>query len=129
MFSVPFTLMSDKIKTCLDSLGIKNIDFYPVRLLDMRNKKEIAGYWFANILGRFKCVDEANSDTKINVLGNLRLKSFRIDESKSMGAEMFRLDEEGILIIISERVYKALSGLDLQGVIVRNTKDYDGYGI
>ena len=129
MFSTPITVVSDKLKKAFDDCGVKNIDFYPVRLLDMKNQKPYTGYWFANILGRFSCLDESKSDVRRNALGNLKFKSFQIDDSKIMGADVFRLDERGRMIIISEKVYAALAELNLKGVMIKNTRDFDGYGI
>lgn len=129
MFSTPVTLMSSKMKACFDNLGIKNIDFYPAILIDTKNSKKIEGYWLVNVLGRFQCLDEENSDTSLDPLGYLEFESFCIDETKILGAEVFRLNENGRMIIIGERIYRALMELDLKGVVIKNTKEFDGYGI
>jgi len=129
MFSTPVTLMSSKMKGCFEKLGVRNVDFYPVILIDTKNNKKVKGYWLVNVLDRFQCLDEESSDTSLDPLGYLEFESFYIDETKIMGAEVFRLNENGRMIIISERIYRALMGLDLKGVVIKNTKEFDGYGI
>src|SRR5690606_26995011 len=118
MYSTPITLMSDVLKKGFDQCGITNIDFSPVTLSDAKNNRKINGYWFANVLGRFSCLDESKSDIRRNALGNLKFKSFCIDESKIMGAEVFSLDERARMIIINEWVYRSLCELNLKGVLI-----------
>src|SRR5690606_22376361 len=104
MFSTPVTLMSSKMKGCFEKLGVRNVDFYPVILIDTKNNKKVKGYWLVNVLDRFQCLDEESSDTSLDPLGYLEFESFYIDETKIMGAEVFRLNENGRMIIISERI-------------------------
>jgi len=98
-------------------------------LIDTKNNNRIEGYWLINVLGRFQCLDEENSDTSLDPLGYLEFESFNIDETKILGAEVFRLNESGRMIIVGERIYCALMELNLKGVVNKNTKEFDEYGI
>jgi len=128
VFNSLITLFSNKIKSCLDDCGIQNIDYYPVKIINQKTNKVNADYWLANICDRIECVDVANSDTSSSRRGRLKFKSFCIDESRTMGAEIFRLHEKGGLIIMDERLHSVLAEAGLQGVVLANTRDYDGYG-
>lgn len=129
MFSTPIPVVSNKIKDALDICNVKNIDFYPVTIKDAKNEKQITSYWLANILSRIRCLDENASDVRRNALGNLKFKSFQIEASKVSGVDVFRLDESARMIIIKENIYMALSTLELKGVVMKKTQDFDGYGI
>ena len=129
MFSTPITLVSEKIKKCLCDIGVANVEFYPVDIVSKEENRICEPYWYAHVIGRFSCLDVESSNVKINALGNFKFKSFVIDESKTMGAEVFRLGEKGRMIIINKRVYESLSARGLKGVVMENTKKFDGYGI
>ncbi|MDH5180197.1 MAG: hypothetical protein OEZ39_14070 [Gammaproteobacteria bacterium] len=130
VFNVLITLFSNKVKTRLDKCGIDNIDYYPVKLINAKNNRINSDYWFANICGRISCLDVENSDAEEDVFGTgYDFKSFCIDESRTMGAEIFRLHEDGTLIILHERIYSALAEVGLKGVVMKNTREYDGHGI
>jgi hypothetical protein len=129
IISSVITLYSNKVKTCLDNCGIDNIDYFPVNLMDTKTSTINKDYWFANICGRISCLDVANSDTKKSAAGRFKLKSFCIDETLTNGAEIFRLHERGRLVIIHERIQKELEKVGLNGVILENTRNYDGHGM
>ena len=123
------TLYSTKIKNCFDNCGIDNIDYYPVNIIDKKTNSVNTDYWFANICERIRCVDIEKSDTKKNAFGTLKFKSFSIDEAKTNGAALFRLDEKGTLVIIHERIHKAFIEIGTKGIIIENTKKFDGHGM
>ncbi|HED35681.1 MAG TPA: hypothetical protein ENJ08_15920 [Gammaproteobacteria bacterium] len=128
--SSPITLYSSTIKNCLDNCAIDSIHYYPVNISDPESGKTSHDYWLANICNRINCLDINNSDTEVDVFGTgLDFKSFCIDESRTAGAEIFRLDECARLVIINERIYSELSKADLKGIIMKNTRDYDGHGM
>ncbi len=130
VFNSLFTLFSNKVKKCLDACGIQNIQYFPVALMDAKSETINTDYWLANIIGRISCLDVEHSDVEEDVFGDgFDFKSFTIDEQRTMGAEIFRLHEDGSLIILSERVYTALADAGLKGVVLENTRNYDGYGI
>ncbi|WP_224372322.1 imm11 family protein [Hyalangium versicolor] len=122
-------LFSQRIKEALDAFGIDNIDYCPTRLLSESGKEDLNKYWLANILGAFACVDLEKSDAKPYPLGEglYKIGSFVINEQKTMGQALFRLAEKPRLIIINEALKERLEQLDLKGVRLRNTREYDGY--
>jgi len=129
VFNSLITLFSNKIKSCFDACGVDNIDYYPARIINRKTNEINTDYWFANICGRIECVDLDNSKTEEDVLGDIEFESFCIDELRTMGAEIFRLHEDGTLIIMNERLYSSLVETGLKGVVLENTRNYDGHGI
>jgi hypothetical protein len=57
------------------------------------------------------------------------LNSFCVDEARTFGAEVFRLYDDGTLSILHERIYQELGKANLQGVILKNTRESDGCAI
>ncbi len=128
MLTYLIPLFSEKLKHILNELHVSNIDYYPVELIDTDTRKIDRTYWLANIIGCIECVDIENSDATYDKLFKKHtFKSFLIDESKVRDASMFRLAEKQRLIIIDEALKASLDRAELQGVRVRNTRDYDGY--
>ncbi len=123
------TLYSNKVKQCLDNCGVDNVDYYPAKIIDPKSNAVNTDYWFANICGRISCIDVENSDTKLNAIGRLKFESFCIDEDKVNGAKIFRLHELGRLVIVNEDIYNELAKADLKGIILENTRNYDGHGM
>jgi hypothetical protein len=123
------TLYSNKVKQCLDNCGVDNVDFYPVKIIDPKSNTVNFDYWFANICGRISCIDVENSDTEVDPLGGLEFESFCIDEAKVNGARIFRLHEDGTLVIVNEVIFNELSKAGLKGTILENTRNYDGHGV
>ncbi len=123
------TLYSNKVKQCLDNCGIDNVDFYPVKIIDPKSNTVNSDYWFANICDRISCIDVENSDMELDPLGGLDFESFSVDETKVNGARIFRLHELGRLVIVNEDIYNELAKADLQGIILENTRNFDGHGM
>ncbi len=123
------TLYSTKVKQCLERCGVDNVDYYPVNIIDSKTNTINNDYWLAIISGRISCLDVENSDTEIDILGSLDFKSFCVDEAKVDGAKIFRLHELGRLVIVNEEISQELSEVGLKGVILENTRNFDGHGM
>lgn len=51
----PFLVVSDRMRGALDRAGVDNAQYYPATLQGELSKREDAGYWLANIVGRLCC--------------------------------------------------------------------------
>lgn len=121
------TLFSDELKNALNHYGVNNVDYFPVELLDQNSGEKEAGYWLANVIGRVACVDVAKSTMVPMPSGGRNLKSFYINAAATRGLPIFRLNENPVLLIISEALRNHLKGVGLAGVRMRRTQDYDGW--
>jgi hypothetical protein len=45
------------------------LNYYPVKIVDPKNKTVNSDYRFANIGGRISCIDIEQSDNTLNVIG------------------------------------------------------------
>ncbi len=85
-------------------------------------------YWLANIIGLMDCIDEEESIGEYDdYLEEYDWESLVIDPKKTDGAKIFRPHGEQMLIIIDETIKEAIESAGLEGIRLRNTRDYDGF--
>lgn len=123
------TLYSDELKEALASFGVDNIVYYAVGLHDQNTDTFEGGYWLANIIGLFDCVDMDKSQTKPWVSGiGYDFLSMVIDESKTNGAKIFRLKDDPTKVIIHEdlKLHLEASGA-VVGVKLIKTENYSDW--
>jgi len=118
-------LFSDKMKSALDSLGVENIDYYPVLIVDSETKEALAQYHLAIITKIVACIDLENSEFKKTASGTPVITKFSIDENKVAGERLFRFHNIPGLIIINEELQEALSHIEFVGVSFKHTKEYN----
>lgn len=121
-------LFSDRLKLLLDEHGVDNIQYHEVEIIDQETKNKIGiRYWLANIIGLFDCIDKDRSTGEYDeYLEQYDFESFVIDPLKTYGARIFRPFDERMLIIINETIKDAIVSAKMEGLRVRNTRDYDG---
>lgn len=122
-------LFSDRLKKKLDQLGVDNIQYHKVEMIDHDTKSQIeVEYWLANIVGLIDCVDREQSDCEYDsFLESYDLNSFVIDPLKVFGAKIFRIFDERSLIVIDESIKCAIDSESFEAIRLRNTRDYDGF--
>lgn len=118
-------LFSDKMKLALDQLGVTNIDYYPVHIIDSETKEVLAKYWLAIVIGIISCIDLDNSQFKESAVGRTVITKFSIDHSKTAGLNLFRFHNIPGLIIINEELKDKLSKIEFKGVSFKHTKEYN----
>lgn len=123
------TLYSDELKEALESQGVDNVLYYPVRLMDQNTEKTEGGYWLVNIIGLYDCVDMGKSKVKHWASGvNFHFESIVIDEKKTNGAKIFRLKDKPTAVVINEELKKFFDETDmLVGVELIKTEDYSDW--
>ncbi len=122
-------LFSGKLKTLLDQLGVDNIQYYEVEMIDQETEgKAGMKYWLANIIGLKDCIDEEESVGEYDdYLEEYDWEILVIDPQKTDGLKIFRLSDERMLIIIDETIKNAIESAGLEGIRLRNTRDFDGF--
>ena len=123
------TLYSDEMKEALEENNVDNVQFYPVLLRDQNDDTLEPGFWIANIIGLFDCIDMQKSKTKPWVTGiGFDFLSMVIDEKKTNGAKIFRLKEDPTKVIINQELKDYFDETDmLVGVELIKTEDYSDW--
>lgn len=120
--------ISSKFKSVLESVGIDNVDYYPVRIVNEVTGETSSDYFVANIVGIIPCMDMKNSKYK-NILAfpdKIRsIQELHIDYSKIDGDKLFRLAELKTAIIIAHESLKiAAEEAKLSGVTFSPAEGY-----
>lgn len=118
-------LFSNKMKSALDELGVDNIEYYPVDIIDAETKEVLAEYWLAIVVKIIACIDIDNSEFKQTVSGTWVINKFSIDHNKVADSNLFRFHNIPGLIIINETLKDALSQIEFEGVHFKHTKEYN----
>ena len=118
-------LFSEKMKSTLDQIGVTNIDYYPVQIIDSESKEVLAEYWLAIVRSIIACIDLEKSKFKQSNAGREVITKFSIDHNKTAGLNLFRFHNIPGLIIIDEALKDALSKVKFKGVSFKHTKDYN----
>ncbi|QSZ42617.1 hypothetical protein GJV85_11025 [Sulfurimonas aquatica] len=117
-------LFSEKMKSSLDELGINNIDYYPVDIVDWDTQEILAKYWLAIVKEIISCIDIDKSQVEKSSAGLSVVTQFSIDHSKTAGSRLFRFHNIPGLIIINEELKDKLSKVMFKGVSFLHTKEY-----
>ena len=128
-------LASNRLVTVLESAGFDNYQAIPATLINPNTNEIRDDYFLFNILGLIKATILADSDYDELMEGSvegieLPLVAFNkivIDSKKTNGADMFRLAEDPIDIVVSSEVVKALKankpeegwGIDIENLEVK----------
>lgn len=118
-------LFSAKMKFALDNLGVTNIDYYPVLIIDSETKEALAEYYLAIVTKIIACIDLDKSEFKQTASGTRVITKFSIDHSKTGEENLFRFHNIPGLMIINEDLKEALSKIDFEGVSFKHTKEYN----
>jgi len=118
-------LFSEKMKSALDELGVNNIDYYPVVIIDSETKEVLSEYWLAIVKDIIACIDLDNSQFGKTASGTSVITQFSIDHTKVADSKLFRFHNIPGLIIINEEVKDALSEIEFKGVSFKHTKEYN----
>jgi len=116
IFLIDIPLFSEKSLSALEEIDVNNFDTYNAEIHSPEGQI-FRNYKAVNIIGLVGCADLTRSDylpeTESPLMGFSRLI---IDERKIEGFDLFRLAENTLFILVSERVKKKLEELELVGV-------------
>ncbi|MDI7187132.1 hypothetical protein QMM42_13070 [Leptospira santarosai] len=114
-------LFSNKLKLVFDNLGINNIAYYPVELIDEQSNNTKAHYFLAIILDLIDCL---KSGVERSPAGRLILKNLVIDSTRVKNHRLFRLGEEPNLIIVDSYIKETIIATNLANVSLKKLTDY-----
>jgi hypothetical protein len=117
---LPCPAVSDAMRRVLDRAGVDNVQYLEASVAMEHCGDTLPSYWLANVVGTVACVEDHDPDT-----GTLD-DGFRIDPALARGAMLFRLAEDPRLLVVNERVAEALRAAELRGVVLQDTRDFDG---
>ena len=120
-------IMSRRLKDVFDSLGIDNIDYYPV-LLENITLGINYEYFAFKLIGKIAAVDLAKSEImtykNLQPIGDASVYSMAIDEGKARGLMIFRLAEDLSAIMVHDRVVDAIKTANIDTITFAEPKDY-----
>jgi len=117
-------LFSEKMKSSLDELGVDNIDYYPVVIVEWETKEVLANYWLAIVKDLIACIDLENSEISKNASGREIITKFAVDHTKTTGSNLFRFHHIPGLVIINDDLKEKLSKIEFTGVRFQHTNEY-----
>jgi hypothetical protein len=124
---------STRLKSLMEDLGIKGIQYLPLRIRRRDGAKEVDGYYIANYLIVIDCLDRERSVYQVWTKDNLlfwekrpyMLGTFRdvtkavIDSTKLSDAPIFRLWGWEIMVVVREDVKQAIEEAGITGCVFR----------
>jgi len=118
------------VRSVLDGLEIKNVEYLPVWLMDHKNAVSSKDYMIANVLGSLDVIDMENSDYEMGVIIEDQIDD--IDElvvdydSMPEDARIFRASKKLDLVFIRDDVKQAFEKAGLQGYLAHEADGWDG---
>ncbi len=108
LFVMPALLAQESLFEALLAIGIDSIDPYPALIRNTETREEWKDYLFLNIVGLVAGADLTKSDyaelgPDINVIDKVAIKAVSLPR-----APIFRLAEDRLKIIVSDRVHDHL---------------------
>lgn len=126
-------VMSPKLISCLSDLGVGNLQYFPIRLVDKKRGKTTDDYRLANVVGSIPCLDVDHSVVKrfptsdrYRVVEQFSLLEDRITPLPGTKAKplIFRLDEFKYHVLAHEAVKAACENAKITGIEFVPTSEY-----
>jgi hypothetical protein len=125
-------MVSARVREVLDSIGIGNIEYLPITILNHRGKAAPAKYFIANLLGTESAIDMKKSDVVAsNLDGEIAtINRLVLDrDSISPDAKLFRAATMKTLFFIREDALSALTDAGVNGLKSFDADGWDGLEI
>lgn len=119
-------LINAKVKRVFDALGISNIQYFPVNLIESNSAQENHDYCIANVVGKFACVDESESELEYYDDGDIEFidkLSLELDDETDYG-HIFRLAEFPPILVISDALKKGLESAAVTGFKIYKPEEF-----
>ena len=114
-------LMSQRLFKALNDLGVDNLVSYPVKIKNKGTGETFDNYLAVNVIGLVDAINIGASDIE----DEDTFHSTVIDENKTMGMLCFRLFHGPTLLMIRDDIANTLIGMNLKGVLIIKSEDYD----
>jgi hypothetical protein len=121
------TTFSARFRKALESAGVDNVDYYPVRVVNQVTGETRTDYFQANVVGSISCLDREASQIEENpyLPGLIQgINKMAVKEDNLHGELLFRLSEVSVILLAHERVKKAAEAAGLSGVVFPPAKGY-----
>jgi hypothetical protein len=122
-------IFSPRCKQVLETIGLDNLQFFPVTVRDHFSKKKFE-YWVCNVVGLVPCLDRTRAEVDWDKAGAriFMLKRLALDEAAisrfQAGApcqlKIFRLAESDRYVIVHADVKNAVLAAGLTGIEFRS---------
>ncbi|RKG95068.1 hypothetical protein D7V97_37875 [Corallococcus sp. CA053C] len=130
--SVPNTLglyiVSEKLRSILESASGARFEFLPVKLRNHKRKLLSEPYFVANLLDVVACVDREHSEFRMNQLITHEIRRFKrlvLDTSKlGPDTKVFRLEERPDMFIIREDLAHTIIEAGCTGMVFMPMEDF-----
>jgi hypothetical protein len=119
-------LMSARLKEAIESVGIDNINFFPVTLRNPATERTYE-YFAFNLIGLVAAADLAKSQIASHdgdFMGDSQIHNLVLDESKAHGLLMFRLKEKYSTLLVHHKVRDAILSRQIDTVQFIEPEDY-----
>ncbi len=120
-------LVNEKLRGLFSSLNITNIQFFAARLLESSSGAVEEAYCFANIVGKYSCVDQDESELEYYDDGSIEFIDklvLNLSEDIDYG-HIFRLAEFLPVVVISDALKQALEENDITGVKIYKPEEFE----
>jgi len=118
-------LMQQRLVDVLRSAGVDNLQTFPAVIKREDNGEDVPGYVVVNIVGRISCAVLGQSDTS-PLADVYYFNDLTIDPRRTQGMLMFRLDESPMVVLVHEKVAKAIEAAGFLGVTLEAVKESAG---
>jgi hypothetical protein len=123
-------VISKRARAALEKLGVKNVEYLPVQILNHKKKVAAKDYFVLNPPAVVDCLDLAASGAMFNPIKKdliMRVKQLVIDEDKvPASATVFRVKGLPSWIIVRAAIVKGLEAADLEGLVFQDPAEFRG---
>jgi hypothetical protein len=118
IFLTDIPLFSVRLLTAMQSVGVDNLEIYDARLIGPEGQV-FENYKAVNIVGAIACADlEKSVYLSNNALPFKKFSRLVVKGSNARGLDLFRLAEDPLMILVSERVNRAIVAIDPVGMVL-----------
>ena len=118
-------LMQQRLVDTLQHSGVDNLQLFPAQIRRQDTNEEVDGYVTVNIVGRLACA--AMSESKTSPLADVHyFHELTIDPRKTHDLLMFRLQESPMLVLVHERIAKAIEVGGFEGLTLQPVRETAG---
>ncbi len=117
---------SSRLRELLERIGVDNIEYCNLEIVDPRTGAKYSDYKIANVIGRVDCVDKEKSDLEYYDSGNIKyINKMIIDESKIPSElRIFRLAGMAVLPLVHQSVKDAITEAGITGCVFYKPEEY-----
>jgi hypothetical protein len=124
---LPGLVVSKRFKEVLDGAGVDNVQYVPATIHDEVADRTYRDYFVANVIGLVDCIDMKRSKVTMRAALPDKIRDIdelHVDEKRAKGHAIFRLARKSSLVLVNERVKKALERSELKGVALVEAEGY-----